>query len=118
MENKTALFEKQQVRKIWDEKNGKWWFSVVNVVAVLTDSNYKTSRKYWNKLKQRFRERGHELAPSCRQLKMESADGKKYLTDVADARVLFCLIRSIPSKKAEPFRAKLAKILAERREHT
>jgi len=113
--NKMVLFEQKQVRAEWDEEGQKWWFSVADVVAVLTEQDDGlTARKYWNKLKQRLKEEGNESVTNCHQLKLEAADGKKYLTDVADAEQILRLIQSIPSKKAEPFKLWLAKVGRER----
>ena len=95
------LFEEHRVRTAWDSEQEKWYFSIVDVVAVLTDSaDYTTSRKYWNKLKQRLKEEGNETVTNCHQLKLHAADGKMRLTDVADTEQLFRLIQSIPSPKA------------------
>ena len=100
--NAIKLFEVKKVRTIWDDKEEKWYFSIVDVVAVLTDS--PNPRKYWSVLKTRLKKEGSELATNCRQLKMKSTDGKMYLTDVADTQQLLRLIQSIPSPKAEPFK--------------
>jgi len=109
--NAVRLFEEHRVRAVWDEEKEKWWFSVVDIVAVLTgQSDYKTSRKYWSVLKVRLKNEGSELATNCSQLKLEAADGKKYLTDVADTEQILRLIQSVPSKKAEPFKLWLAKV--------
>jgi len=117
--NKIKLFEGRKVRAVWDEETEKWWFSVVDVIAVLTDQqDALTARKYWNKLKQRLREEGNETVTNCHQLKLEAADGKKYLTDVADTEQVLRLIQSIPSKKAEPFKMWLAKVGNERIDET
>ena len=113
------LFEDQKIRVAWDAEHEEWYFSIVDVVGVLTDSpDYNTGRKYWNKLKQRLREEGSELVTNCHQLKMRAADGKKRLTDVADTEQLLRIIQSIPSKKAEPFKAWLAMVGRERIEET
>ncbi|MCL1825588.1 MAG: Bro-N domain-containing protein [Betaproteobacteria bacterium] len=117
--NTIRLFEERQVRAVWDEEKGKWWFSVVDIIAVLTEqSNYTTSRKYWGVLKVRLKKEGNELATNCSQLKLEAADGKKYLTDVADTEQILRLIQSVPSKKAEPFKLWLAKVGNERIDET
>jgi prophage antirepressor-like protein len=112
--NKTAvkLFEHQQVRTIWDEKNQKWYFAIVDVVRVLTDS--PNPRTYWSVLKTRLKKEGSQLATNCSQLKMQAVDGKFYMTDVADAEQLLRLIQSIPSPKAEPFKQWLAQVGYER----
>jgi hypothetical protein len=110
------LFESHEIRTIWDEKAEDWHFSIVDVVAVLTDSEYQSARKYWNKLSQRLREEGNESVTNCHQLKLKSSDGKYYKTDVANSEQLFRLIQSIPSRKAEPFKLWLAKVGSERLE--
>ncbi|MEI9957739.1 MAG: Bro-N domain-containing protein [Ferruginibacter sp.] len=114
MEKKDAvkIFDNKKVRTLWDEEQEKWYISIVDVVAVLTDS--PNARKYWSVLKTRLKTEGSQLTTNCSQLKMQSADGKFYLTDVADTEQLFRLIQSIPSPKAEPFKLWLAKIAAER----
>jgi hypothetical protein len=112
MKDKIQLFQKQHVRSVWDEGNEKWWFSVVDVVAILSES--PRPRKYWNDLKKKLSEEGSELSAIIGQLKMVSADGKKYLTDAVDTEQLLRLVQSIPSKKAEPFKMWLAKIGRER----
>ena len=101
-QNEIKIFKNKKVRTLWDAENEKWYFSVVDVVAVLTDS--PNPRKYWSVLKTRLKAEGSQLATNCSQLKMQSADGKSYLTDVADTEQLFRLIQSIPSPKAEPFK--------------
>ena len=106
------LFEQKQVRTIWDDEQEKWYFSIVDVVSVLTNS--ADGRKYWNKLKQRLKEEGNETVTNCHQLKMRAADGKMRLTDVADTEQLFRLIQSIPSPKAEPFKQWMASVASER----
>jgi hypothetical protein len=116
--NKINLFEHQQVRTVWDEEAEKWWFSVVDIVAVLTDSDYQTARKYWKVLKGRLAEEGNQSVTNCYQLKMQSTDGKYYNTDVADTEQVLRLIQSIPSRKAEPFKLWLAKVGGERIDET
>ena len=108
------LFEARRVRTLWDDAEEKWYFSVADVVSVLTDS--VDGRKYWNKLKQRLKEEGNETVTSCHGLKMPAADGKIRMTDVADTEQLFRLIQSIPSPKAEPFKLWLASLGRERLE--
>ena len=113
--NSIKLFGDDKIRAIWDDEQEKWYFSVVDVVAVLTNSkDFQTARKYWNKLKQRLKEEGFEPVTNCHQLKMRAADGKMRLTDVADTEQLLRIIQSVPSPKAEPFKAWLAKVGAER----
>jgi len=111
---KIELFEDRHVRHEWDEENEKWWFSVVDICAVLIDSDYQTARKYWKVLKGRMVAEGNELVTSCYQLKMSAPDGKMRLTDVMDTEEVLRLIQSIPSKKAEPFKQWLAKVGSER----
>lgn len=119
MKNEIQLFEDQKIRVAWDAEREEWYFSIVDVVGVLTDSpDYNTGRKYWNKLKQRLKDEGNELVTNCHQLKMRAADGKNRLTDVADTEQLLRIIQSIPSKKAEPFKAWLAMVGRERIEET
>lgn len=109
--NSIKLFGSDKIRAIWDDDQEKWYFSVVDVVAVLTESkDFQTARKYWNKLKQRLREEGFEPVTNCHQLKMPAADGKMRLTDVADTEQLLRIIQSVPSPKAEPFKMWLAKV--------
>ena len=119
MKNEIQLFEDQKIRVAWDAEREEWYFSIVDVAGVLTDSpDYNTGRKYWNKLKQRLKDEGNELVTNCHQLKMRAADGKNRLTDVADTEQLLRIIQSIPSKKAEPFKAWLAMVGRERIEET
>ena len=116
---KIELYENQPIRTAWNEAEEEWYFSVVDVVRVLTDSpDYNTGRKYWNKLKQRLKEEGSELVTNCHQLKMLAADGKHRLTDVATTEQVLRIIQSIPSKKAEPFKMWLAQVGRERIEET
>ena len=110
--NKIQLFEEKKVRAIWDDVDEKWYFSIVDVVAVLTDS--PNPRNYWKVLKHRLLKEGNESVTNCNQLKMQSSDGKKYKTDVADTEQLFRLIQSIPSPKAEPFKMWMAQVAAQR----
>lgn len=113
--NSIKLFGDDKIRAIWDDEQEKWYFSVVDVVAVLTNSkDFQTARKYWNKLKQRLKEEGFEPVTNCHQLKMRATDGKMRLTDVADTEQLLRIIQSVPSPKAEPFKTWLAKVGAER----
>ncbi len=106
------LFEEKKVRTIWDDVQEKWYFSVVDVVAILTDS--ATPRNYWKVLKNRLKKEGNESVTNCNQLKLLSSDGKRYLTDVADQEQLFRIIQSIPSPKAEPFKQWMAMVAAQR----
>ena len=111
-ETAIKLFEEKQVRTVWDAEQEKWYISIIDVVGILTDS--PNPRKYWSVLKTRLKAEGSQLATNCSQLKMQSSDGKYYLTDVADTEQLFRLIQSIPSPKAEPFKLWLAQVAAER----
>ena len=112
MENEIKLFEQKKVRTHWDEKEEKWYFSVIDVIEILTGN--QRSRKYWSDLKTKLKKEGSELSEKIGQLKMESPDGKFYATDVADAEQLLRLIQSIPSPQAEPFKQWLAKVGYER----
>lgn len=114
--DKLQKFEDQSIRTAWDEEQEEWYFSVVDVVGVVTDSaDFDTARKYWNKLKQRLVAEGNQLVTNCPQLKMKSPkDGKRYKTDVATTEQLLRIIQSIPSKKAEPFKMWLAQVGRER----
>lgn len=106
------LFEERKVRTIWDDEQEEWYFSIVDVISILTDS--PNPRKYWSVLKTRLKREGSELTTNCSQLKMQAADGKKYLTDVANTEQLFRLIQSVPSPKAEPFKLWIAQVAKER----
>ena len=113
--DKLQMFEERPIRTAWDETQEEWYFSIVDVVSVLTESgDYNTGRKYWNKLKQRLKAEGSELVTNCHQLKMKAADGKRRLTDVANTEQLLRIIQSVPSKKAEPFKMWLAMVGRER----
>lgn len=111
-ETSIKLFEQKQIRSSWDEEQEKWFFSIVDVVGVLSESI--DPQAYWRKLKQRLKEEGNETVTNCHGLKMLAADGKMRLTDVADTEQLFRLIQSIPSPKAEPFKLWIAKVARER----
>lgn len=112
MQNGIKIFDERNVRTVWDEETEEWYFSIVDVVGVLTDS--PNPRKYWSVLKTRLKKEGSQLTTVCSQLKMPSADGKSYLTDVASTSQLFRLIQSIPSPKAEPFKLWIAQVAKER----
>ena len=117
--DKLQLFEDKRIRTAWDEEKEEWYFSIVDVVAVLTDQpDQRHAAKYWSVLKTRLKKEGSELTTNCSQLKMRSADGKRYNTDVADTEQLLRLIQSIPSPKAEPFKLWLAQVGRERIEET
>jgi hypothetical protein len=113
-ETNFKLFENKKVRSLWDAETEKWYISIVDVIEVLTES--PNPRKYWSVLKTRLKQEGSELATNCSQLKMQSADGKFYKTDVADVEQLFRLIQSIPSPNAEPFKLWLSQLARERLE--
>ena len=113
--NKIMLFEEKSVRHIWDEENEKYWFSIVDVIGILTEQpTHDSARKYWSVMKTRLKQEGAEPTTICSQLKMKAYDGKMRLTDVADTEQLLRLIQSVPSKKAEPFKLWLAKVGNER----
>jgi hypothetical protein len=111
-ETAIKLFEQKQIRSVWNEEEEKWFFSIVDVVGVLSES--ENPNNYWKVLKNRLKKEGSQLVTNCNQLKMESSDGKFYKTDVADTEQLFRLIQSVPSKKAEPFKLWLAQVGRER----
>lgn len=114
-DSKIKLFESQHIRSEWDAEAEKWWFSVLDVVAVLTDQpDYKKVRNYWKWLKNKLVAEGSQLVSATNQLKLPAADGKKYLTDVADTEQILRLIQSIPSKRAEPFKLWLAEVGSQR----
>ena len=115
MAEELKLFEGNRIRHIYDEEKETYYFSVVDIIAILIEKDYQSARKYWNKLAQRLRDEGSEqTVTNCHQLKLESSDGKKYKTDVADIKTIFRIIQSVPSKKAEPIKQWLAKVGQER----
>ena len=111
-QDKLELFEDQPIRMAWDAEREEWYYSIVDVVAVLTES--KDAAAYWRKMKQRLKEEGNETVTNCHGLKMRAADGKRRMTDVADTEQLLRLVQSIPSPKAEPFKLWLAQVGRER----
>ena len=115
-ENAIKLFEDKRVRVLWDEEQEKWFFSIIDVIEVLTGTD--RPRKYWSDLKSKLNSEGSQLSDKIGQLKMKSTDGKFYKTDVADTEQLLRLIQSIPSPKAEPFKMWLAKVGSERIDET
>ena len=105
------IFEEKQIRTVWDEVQEKWYFCIIDIVQILTESkDYHTARKYWNKLKQRLVSEGNETVTNCHQLKLRAADGKLRYSDVADLEQMLRLVQSIPSKKAEPIKCWLAEL--------
>ena len=110
-----AIFEEHEIRRLYDEKTETWFFSVVDIVQILTQQpDFQTARKYWNKLKERLGKEGSQSVTNCHRLKLPTADGKSYLTDVASAETLLRLVQSVPSPKAEPIKLWLAKVGYER----
>jgi len=110
-----AVFEEREIRRVYDEKTETWFFSVVDIIQVLTQQpDYQSARKYWNKLRERLRKEGSESVTNCHRLKLPAADGKSYLTDVATAETLLRLVQSVPSPKAEPIKLWLARVGYER----
>jgi len=117
--DKIRIFDEKQVRCIWDEKNEKWWFSVLDIIGILTEqSDYSKVKNYWKWLKNKLKKEGSELVSNTNQLKMNAQDGKMRITDVADTEQVLRLLQSIPSKKAEPFKMWLAKVGSERIDET
>lgn len=115
MKTEPALFENHSIRRVYDEDAEAWWFSVVDIVQVLTQQpDYQTARKYWKVLKGRLAKEGSQLVTNCYQLKMTATDGKQRPTDVASAETLLRLVQSVPSPKAEPIKLWLAKVGFER----
>ncbi|MDP1559407.1 MAG: Bro-N domain-containing protein [Nitrosomonas sp.] len=115
MQPQPAIFEEHEIRRVYDETSETWWFSVIDIVQVLTQQpDYQTARKYWNKLKERLGKEGSQLVINCHQLKMTAEDGKQRFTDVATAETLLRLVQSVPSPKAEPIKLWLAKVGYER----
>lgn len=111
----SALFEQHQIRRLYDDGTETWWFSVIDVIqALIQQPDYQAARKYWNKLKERLAKEGSQSVTDCHRLKLEAADGKRYLTDVATAETLLRLVQSVPSPKAEPIKLWLAKVGYER----
>ena len=118
-DDKIQLFEDKRIRTAWDVEKEEWYFSIVDVVAVLTDQpDQRHAAKYWSVMKTRLKKEGSELPTNCSQLKMRSADGKRYKTDVADTEQLLRIVQAIPSPKAEPFKLWLAQVGRERIEET
>ncbi len=118
MEKAIKLFDNKKIRVKWDDNKEEWYFSIVDVIGVLTESDFQNARNYWKVLKHRLIEEGNETVTNCNQLKLTAKDGKLRLTDVADTEQLLRLIQSVPSKKAEPFKLWLATVGKERIDET
>ncbi len=115
MQTTPAIFEEHEIRRVYDEATETWWFSVVDIIQVLTKQpDYQAARNYWKVLKNRLGKEGSESVTKCNRLKLTAADGKRYLTDVATAETLLRLVQSVPSPKAEPIKLWLAKVGYER----
>ena len=115
MRSQPAIFEQYEIRRVYHETTETWWFSIVDIIQVLTQQpDFQTARKYWNKIKERLGNEGSQLVTNCHQLKMAAGDGKQRLTDVATAETLLRLVQSVPSPKAEPIKLWLAKVGYER----
>ncbi len=115
MAEELKIFENKKIRSVYDEEKETWYFSVIDIVAILIEKDYQTARKYWNKLAQRLRDEGSEqTVTNCHRLKLQADDGKMRKTDVADIKTIFRIIQSVPSKKAEPIKQWLAKVGQER----
>ncbi|MBI5613468.1 hypothetical protein HY947_00935 [Candidatus Gottesmanbacteria bacterium] len=115
LDSRIAMFQHETIRRRWDEKREKWWFSIIDIVAVLTQQpDFKKAQSYWTTLKSRLKQEGNESVTKCDKLKLQSTDGKYYRTDVADVETLLRLIQSVPSSKAEPIKLWLAKVGYER----
>lgn len=108
------LFEDKKVRTVWDDEQEKWYFAIVDVIAILTDNDYQGARNYWKVLKNRLAKEGNEPVTNCNRLKLRAADGKMRQTDVADTEQLFRIIQSVPSPKAEPFKQWMARVASDR----
>ena len=119
MKNEMKLFEQNKIRSVYDEEKDLWYFSIVDVMVILTEKDYQSARKYWNKLAERLRKEGaDESVSKCHRLKLEAADGKKYLTDAADAETMLRIVQSVPNPKAEPIKQWLARVGYERIKET
>lgn len=114
MENKIKIFEQKQIRTVWNADEEEWYFSVVDIVSVLTDNDYQAARNYWKVLRKRLSDEGSELVTNCNRLKMQAFDGKQRETDCLDTKGVLRLVQSIPSPKAEPFKMWLAQVGSER----
>src|SRR3989338_3555419 len=118
MKNAIKLFQDKKIRVEWDSDKEEWYFSIVDVIAVLTDNDFQNARNYWKVLKHRLKEEGNETVTNCNQLKLTAPDGKLRFTDVADTEHVLRLVQSVPSKKAEPFKVWLAMVGRERIDET
>ncbi|MBR2299072.1 MAG: hypothetical protein IJ870_00675 [Alphaproteobacteria bacterium] len=118
MKNDIKLFEHSKIRSVYDEDKNIWYFSVIDVIAILIEKDHKLAQGYWNKLAERLRKEGSQSMTNCHKLKLEATDGKKYLTTVADAETMLRIVQSVPSPKAEPIKQWLAKVGYERMKET
>ena len=118
MQNEIKLFEQKKIRSVYDEEKDVWYFSIIDVIAILIEKDYKSAQNYWNKLAERLRKEGSQSVTNCHKLKMLASDGKKYLTAVATAETMLRIIQSVPSPKAEPIKQWLARVGYERMKET
>lgn len=118
MQNNIKLFEQKKIRSVYDEEKDIWYFSVIDVIAILIEKDYKTAQNYWNKLAERLRKEGSQSVTNCHKLKMPAADGKQYFTAAATAETMLRIVQSVPSPKAEPIKQWLARIGYERMKET
>lgn len=118
MQNDIKLFEQKKIRSVYDEEKGIWYFSVIDVIAILIEKDYKTAQNYWNKLAERLRKEGSQSVTNCHKLKMPAADGKQYFTAAATAETMLRIVQSVPSPKAEPIKQWLARVGYERMKET
>ena len=118
MKNEIKLFEQSKIRSVYDEEKDLWYFSVIDVIAILIEKDHKTSQNYWNKLAERLRKEGSQSVTNCHKLKMPASDGKQYLTAAADAETMLRIVQSVPSPKAEPIKQWLARVGYERMKET
>lgn len=118
MQNDIKLFEQKKIRSVYDEEKDIWYFSVIDVIAILIEKDYKTAQNYWNKLAERLRKEGSQSVTNCHKLKMPAADGKQYFTAAATAETMLRIVQSVPSPKAEPIKQWLARVGYERMKET
>lgn len=118
MQNDIKLFEQKKIRSVYDEEKNIWYFSIIDVIAILIEKDYKTAQNYWNKLAERLRKEGSQSVTNCHKLKMPAADGKQYFTAAATAETMLRIVQSVPSPKAEPIKQWLARVGYERMKET